>query len=241
MSNYLGRFRSANEKTYFLKRKKILKNISSDFVADNPFLFSTRQEISDTVARFKLFEQILDISGYIVECGSNNGNHLILFSLLSSVLEPYALNRKIISFDTFDGFRSITKYDGKINKKQFSKKNLNLLKEIIKLNNLNRSMSHINKVELVVGDAVRTIPRWVKKNNQCTIALLYIDFDIYKPTYVALKNLVNLVSKGGIIAFDQINYDKFAGETKAIKEFFNLQKTKLKRFNFHPFIGYTVL
>ena len=66
MSNNLGRFRSANEKTYFLKRKKILKNISSDFVADNPFLFSTRQEISDTVARFKLFEQILDISGYIV-------------------------------------------------------------------------------------------------------------------------------------------------------------------------------
>jgi len=102
-------------------------------------------------------------------------------------------------------------------------------------------MSHINKVELVVGDAVRTIPRWVKKNNQCTIALLYIDFDIYKPTYVALKNLVNLVTKGGIIVFDQINYDKFAGETKAIKEFFNLKKTKLKRFNFHPFIGYTVL
>ena len=48
-----------------------------------------------------------------------------------------------------------------------------------------------------------------KKNNQCTIALLYIDFDIYKPTIIALKNLVNLVSKGGIIVFDQINYDNF--------------------------------
>ena len=159
MSNSLGRFRSTNEKVYFSKREKILKNISSDFVADNPFLFSTRQEVSDTIARFKLFEQVLDISGYIVECGSNNGNHLILFSLLSSVLEPYALNRKIISFDTFDGFRSISKYDGKINKKQFSKKNLNLLKEIIKLNNLNRAMGHVSKIELVVGDAVKTIKK----------------------------------------------------------------------------------
>jgi hypothetical protein len=241
MSNNLGRFRSGKEKEYFLRRKKILKSVSSNFVADNPFLFSTRQEVSDSIARFKLFDQILDISGYIVECGSNNGNHLVLFSLLSSVLEPYALNRKIISFDTFDGFRSISKFDGKISTKQFSKKNLKLLKEVISINNLNRSQGHINKIELVVGDAVKTIPKWVKKNNQCTIALLYIDFDIYKPTYVALKNLVNLVSKGGIIVFDQINYDKFAGETKAIKEFFNLKKTKFKRFNFHPFIGYTVV
>ena len=102
-------------------------------------------------------------------------------------------------------------------------------------------MGHVSKIELVVGDAVKTIPKWVKKNNQCTIALLYIDFDIYKPTIIALKNLVNLVSKGGIIVFDQINYDNFAGETRAIKDFFNLHKTKLKRFNFHPFIGYTVL
>ena len=119
MSNSLGRFRSTNEKYIFQKRK--MKNISSDFVADNPFLFSTRQEVSDTIARFKLFEQVLDISGYIVECGSNNGNHLILFSLLSSVLEPYALNRKIISFATFDDLEAFRNMMEKLTK-QFSKK-----------------------------------------------------------------------------------------------------------------------
>ena len=241
MSNNLGRFRSNNEKEYFKLRSKLLKKSNSEFIANNPFLFVTRQEISDMLVRVKLFEKIKNIAGYIIECGSNNGNHLILFYMLSSVLEPYSINRKIISFDTFDGFRSISKIDGKVSKKNFSGKNLKLLKKIIKINNLNRTMGHVNKLELVVGDAVKTIPKWVNKNQETTIALLYLDFDIYKPTYVALKHLVKLVSKGGIIVFDQINYNKFSGETKALKEIFKISNLKLQKFNFHPFVGYTVI
>ena len=50
-----------------------------------------------------------------------------------------------------------------------------------------------------------------------------------------------MVCKGGIIVFDEINYNKFSGETKAIKDIFNINKIKLKKFNFHPFVGYTVI
>ena len=73
MSNNLGRFRSNSEKEYFKLRSKLLKKSNSEFIANNPFLFVTRQEISDMLVRVKLFEKIKNISGYIIECGSNNG------------------------------------------------------------------------------------------------------------------------------------------------------------------------
>ena len=76
MSNQLRRFQSQDEEYYFEKRKNILKKQNAEFVADNPYLFATRQETGDTLARVELFQIICDIPGYILECGSNTGNHL---------------------------------------------------------------------------------------------------------------------------------------------------------------------
>ena len=86
MSNYLGRFQSQTEKLYFEKRKKALSEQNSEFIANNPYLFATRQEIGDTLARVELFKKIVNVPGYIVECGSNTGNHLMLLALFSTVL-----------------------------------------------------------------------------------------------------------------------------------------------------------
>ncbi len=73
--------------------------ISPELIAENPFLFSTRQGVSDSLARIELFMKLVNIPGYIVECGVNTGNHLMLYSHLSSVIEPFAINRKIIGME----------------------------------------------------------------------------------------------------------------------------------------------
>ncbi len=240
MSNQLGRFQSQDEKSYFEKRKNILKKQNAEFVADNPYLFATRQETGDTLARVELFQKICDIPGYIVECGSNTGNHLMLFALLSTVYEPYAINRKIISFDTFEGFRSINaEADGELSEKDFSNADLNLLENCVNIYDMNRHLSHMNKISLVKGNAVETIPEWKRKNKEVVISLLYLDFDIYEPTVVALENLFELVPKGGIIAFDQFSYENFPGETLAFKDILGLDYP-LKKFSYHPFISYFV-
>lgn len=162
-----------------------------------------------------------------------------VFSHLSSILEPYAINRKIIGFDTFSGFRNISDKDPVgLTEDDFSNTNLKLLKQAVKLYDMNRVAGHMCRVEIVKGDAVKTIPEYVSNNPALTIALLYLDFDIYKPTKVAMEHLLPLVCKGGIIVFDELNYDKFPGETKAVKEYFNINKIKLNRFYFAPFIGY---
>jgi hypothetical protein len=69
---------------------------------------------------------------------------------------------------------------------------------------------------------VETIPIYVKENPHLIIAMLYLDFDLYEPTKVALENFLPLVPKGGIVAFDEVNSKKWAGETIALKEVLNI-------------------
>ena len=49
------------------------------------------------------------------------------------------------------------------------------------------------------------------------------------------------VVRGGIIVFDQINYDKFRGESLAFKDYFKSNKHKLKKFIHDPFVGYIIM
>ena len=238
----LGRYKSKPEKKYLKQKKIILNKLNSKFINDNPFLFASRQLVTEIVTRIKIFEKILDVQGDIIECGTFQGNNLMLFAHLSSIFEPYSFNRKIYGFDTFEGFKSISKYDPKdINENTFSNANLNILKKAINLFDLNRSVGHINKINIIKGDATKTIPNFYKKNKNLLISLLYIDFDIFEPTKTALDVFASSVVKGGIIVFDQINYDKFRGESLAFKNYFKSNKYKLRKFNHDPFIGYIIM
>ena len=179
--------------------KLFLKNYQSYF--DNPFLITTRQSFAASFARIKIYELVKDIKGSIVECGVHQGNNLLLFYHLLLCNEPTSFNDKIIGFDTFEGFRSIDKKkDNKRNKKSdFSDANYNHLKELLELNQLNDLIKHIPRVQLIKGDAVKTIPKYKLENKSLIIKLLYLDFDLYKPTLVALKNFYELVPSGGVV------------------------------------------
>ena len=71
---------------------------------------------------------------------------------------------------------------------------------------------------------------------------MFLDFDLYEPTKVALKNFLPRIPKGGIIAFDEINNSAWPGETIAlIEEFGGLNKLNIQKFPFDPNIAYIVL
>ena len=147
----------------------------------------------------------------------------------------------IIGFDTFEGFRSIdSEHDPEdISEDDFKVAGtLDTLHESISLYDMNRPISHMSRCKTVKGDAVETIPEYVKLHPEMTISLLYLDFDLYKPTLVALQNLLPLVCKGGIVALDEFNYDKFAGETAALKEVLDINNIKLERFTYAPFVAF---
>src|SRR5678815_3830048 len=59
-----------------------------------------RQALTRFIARYELFKKIINIKGSIVECGVHHGGGLMAWAKLSAGLEPMALHRKIIGFDT---------------------------------------------------------------------------------------------------------------------------------------------
>jgi len=145
---------SGAEEEYFLQMDKIFDGVTSKEVAEVPFVYSSRQKITSSLTGIDLFRKVLNVQGSIVECGVHKGNNLFLFNHLSTILEPYNFNRKIIGFDTFEGFRSLSvNDDDKLSKTDFSDTDFNKLNEVSSFEALNRAVSHIQKIELVKGDA----------------------------------------------------------------------------------------
>ena len=88
---------------------------------------------------------------------------------------------------------------------------------ISKIQDTNKPISHIPQIKLIKGDACKTIPKFVNKNKHLIISLLYLDFDIYEPTVVALKNQF-FNAQGSVIVFDELNDERWPGETEALKD-----------------------
>jgi hypothetical protein len=233
---------SEQEKEYAALREEMLKDVAAQEVANAPFVFSERQAITTALTRIDLFRQILEVQGAVVECGVHKGNSLFLYNHLSTILEPYNFNRKIIGFDTFEGFRSISSDDqDKLSEADFSDTNVDLLSSWAGLQDKNRPVSHIEKMELIQGDATITIPEYIAQNPHLIVAMLYLDFDIYEPTKVALDHLLPLVPKGGIVGLDEINCKKWQGETIALKEVLSINDLRLQKFFYDPWVSYFVV
>jgi len=208
--------------------------------------YVSRQDLTRFLARYEIYKKILDVDGSIIECGVKFGGGLMTFAQLSSIFEPVNYTRKIIGFDTFSGFPSLTKED-KGSASKFAKKggfkteSYNDLEKCISLFDSNRFLGEIPKVELIKGDATLTIPKYIKENQHLVVGLLYLDFDIYKPTKVALENFLPRMPKGSIIVFDEINNPDFVGEPKAVLDTIGFSNLRIKRFNFNTYMSYAVL
>jgi hypothetical protein len=73
------------------------------------------------------------------------------------------------------------------------------------------------------------------------VSLLFLDFDLYQGTKVALENFVPRMPKGAIIAFDELDNPLWPGETLAMIEFCQRQKLQLRRLSFDPYIAYAAI
>lgn len=166
---------------------------------------------------------------------------------ISSTLEPYNYHRKIVGFDTFAGFPAIHSADKASNanaQEGFFAEEYDVYEEmqqVIAAYDENRFINHIQKVELVKGDANETIPAYIQQNRHMLVSLLYLDFDIYQPTVTALEHFLPRMPKGAIVAFDELNNPDWPGETQAALEKFSLNEHRLQCFEFEPNISYIIL
>ncbi len=207
-----------------------------------------RQDIARFLVKHELFKLSLPANGSVVECGVFAGGGLLSWAHFSAIYEPYNHTRRVIGFDTFSGFPGVHEKDLVAGASEHARKGafqthtsiIDELQNLVAIHDRNRPIGHIPKIELVPGDACQTIPHYVEEHPHLLISLLYLDFDIYAPTKVALDKLFPRIVKGGVVAFDELNCAEFAGETTALLESFDLRQVELKRFPYDPYISYFV-
>jgi hypothetical protein len=222
-------------------------------IADSPFsnlerlrnftLYTPRQDLTNFLVRYEIFKRVLEIQGSIIECGVLRGGGLMAWAQFSAILEPTNHQRRVVGFDTFSGFPRLSKQDRASESDQARRGGLAVdsythLQHCVELFDMNRFVGHVPKVELVAGDATKTIPKYLKENPQLIVSLLYLDFDIYKPTLAALKHFVPRMPKGAVIAFDELNLKDWHGESIAVLESLKLREYRMERCSFGSAVSF---
>ena len=197
-----------------------------------------RMALSRIIYYYELYQKIIDVPGVICEFGVQWGATLALLQNLRGMYEPYNISRKIYGFDTFEGFPVINEKDGPFTKVGDYKSLPNfemILEEILTIHESFCPISHIKKFELIKGDASITINDWLKNHPEAIISMVIFDMDVYIPTKNVLEKIIPRLTKGSLLVFDELNCQKFPGETLALQEVLGLNNLTLRR---HPHQSY---
>jgi len=204
-------------------------------------------ELGRFLAKSRIFERALTVPGSVVECGVFAGGGLMTWATLSAILEPLNHVRRVIGFDTFEGFVAPGPKDAAKSANPtavaggLAADMADDIAQSAAIFDLYRPLGHIRKVELVKGDALKTIPDYLEENPHLVVSLLYVDFDLYEPTRCALERFVPRMPKGAVLAFDEINSARWPGETQALLEAMDLRRHRIQQFPMDPNIAYIVL
>jgi hypothetical protein len=217
-----------------------------DEMLPNLGLFLTSKSLSRVIFFYEIYRKIINTHGVIMEFGVRWGQTLALMSALRGIFEPFNRHRKIIGFDTFAGFRGMGAEDGKLCKTvdgsfSVSEGYDGYLEKLLALEDSLNPIPHLKKFELVKGDAVQTIPDYLKRHPETIVSLAVFDFDIYKPTKVALEAIKPHLMKGSVLVFDELCDDIFPGETLAIREVLGLNNIRVERMPTTARVSYMVV
>ncbi len=220
--------------------------VPDDEVLPNLGMFLTSKNLSRILFFHELYKKIVGTHGIVVEFGVRWGQTLSILAALRGIFEPFNRHRKIVGFDTFTGFKGLSDKDGARCQSADGSFSVSpdyetYLGELLDLQEALNPIPHLKKWELVKGDAVETVPRYLGEHPETIISMAVFDFDIYTPTRAALEAIQPHLTKGSILVFDELCDDIFPGETLALQEVLGINNVRIKRFPMTSRISYIEL
>ena len=212
-------------------------NVPLRDVLESFSIYVRRYNLTRFLAHYELYKRVADLSGSIVECGVYRGAGLFTWAKLLEIFHPGDRLRKVIGFDNFTGFTGITEKDGP-ERPERSKtvggwspaRHYHELLEHVDIFHQDSFMPRAKRIELVEGNLQETARKYVADNPGLRIALLHLDVDVYEPTIAALNAFYPLVMKGGLVIFDEYGATEWAGETRAVEEYFGRNVPRIQKF-----------
>ncbi len=174
------------------------------------------------------------------------GTNMAIFESLRAVYEPYNYTRKIVGFDTFKGYPPPTAQDGRHELAAEGQYNVTenyfeVLSQILDYHQSENIMSQVTKYEICKGDAPVELKKYLQKHPETIISLAYFDMQLYEPTRDCLMLILPHLTRGSVIAMDELNSWEFPGETIAFHEVIGLNSYKLRRSGFLPDRTYLII
>jgi hypothetical protein len=241
------KFRTAAEQEASKSNARIFESCPDpvEIKLENFPKYVRRQHLKRFLAMYEIFKLALPVKGSVVECGVFKGFGVMSWAKLSAMLEPENLTRRIYAFDTFAGFPNVHEKDqtdvADVTAGGLFADSHDELQALITEYDRDRFLGHVDKVHLIKGDVVETIPPFMEQHPHLVVSLLFLDMDLYEPTKAALKHFVPRMPKGALLVFDELDNPMWPGETLATLEELGLGRLALRRFEWDPYISYAVL
>ena len=236
---------SGSEKETLKQFVGLLKSspLPEDELLPNLGLYLSSKSLSRVLFFYEIYRKIINTHGVVMEFGVRWGQTLMLLSALRGIFEPFNRHRKIIGFDTFEGFKGVSEKDGTQSKSaeghfSVSKGYEDYLAQLLAVQEALNPIGHLKKYELVKGDGCETVAKYLKEHPETIISLAIFDFDIYKPTKAAMQAIKPHLCKGSVIVFDELCDDVFPGETVALNEVFGLNNVRIQRMPMTARVSY---
>lgn len=186
------------------------------------------------LGRYEMYKRVQDIPGSIIEAGVLSGSGLFSFVHFAFLLEPHNFYRKIIGFDTFEGFPALSDVDRQgtsahMEVGSYSDNSYQELTELARVHEGFRLLPSRPQIELVKGDIVQSVPAYVAKHPELVVALLYLDCDLLEPTRTCLEYFLPRMPRGAVVVFDELGLPEYPGETAAVAATVGLSNLRLQR------------
>ncbi|MGY1805633.1 hypothetical protein ACI78T_20295 [Blastococcus sp. SYSU D00922] len=208
-------------------------DIPAEELLDNLPLFASRHALGRVLLMHSLYERILDVHGVVLLFGVRWGRDLAILQALRSMLEPGNATRRIIGFDTFEGFASVSGIDQGAQAGDYgvTAGHAEVLAALLADRDADEG-NHYPRREIVQGDASVTLPRWLEDHPETVVAMAYFDMDLYEPTRACLQTLGPYLTRGAVVGFDEVAHPGWPGETVALREVRGLDSVRLQRTRF---------
>lgn len=218
---------SDRESAYFSKLDELVKRWPHELrhYLDLFPVYASRRSFIRQLAHFELFKLTIDLPGHYADFGVYFGKSFFSWHKFIETLTPTATHKKVIGFDSFEGFPAIAEQDGQtdgsVQKESGGLSSSSFLDEfnaLLKLHNED-CVIPATRGSIVQGDICRTLPAWLKDNPEARFCLINLDVDLYEPTRVILAECWDRLVPGGVLVLDEYATSKWPGETLAWDEF----------------------
>ncbi len=249
LKGYKQESRSTDERA--AKREKLYELFKRRPMPDDQLLislglFMRSSALTKILFINELYQNILDIPGVIMEFGVWWGQNLVLFENLRAIYEPFNYDRRIVGFDTFEGYPKLSEKDVRSETIQVggytvSPKYEDYLMELIDFHEQENVLYSKRKHMLVKGDATKTVPEYLSKHPETIISLAYFDMALYEPTKKCLEAICPHLIKGSTIVIDELNANDQPGETLALRDTWGWNKYQIRKSKFMPGRSYLII